>query len=341
MTTTNSLSNPRPINISIDILKFIAAILITNSHMEILYVDPFKSIATGGSIGNGLFFFCSGFTLFLGRIGRFDNWYKRRINRIYPSVFAWAIISAAFFSVNRNMVDVILYGGHWFVSCIMIYYAVLYFVRRFAMEKLSLIFVLSAIIVLAVYLYCVITKNYFIGIGSFESEKWITGATYFKWVYYFLFMLMGAMFGISKKQWNYNLLPDLVKLGTCIVLFYGVFFLGKKIQIIETFQIISLVPLLGTMFYFYKVANSDLLTKIYNNKYSGAVIKTIAGLCLEIYLVQFVLFTDKMNGIFPANLLIMFIIILVMAYIVRSVSRIFAQTFKDQDYDWKEIVKLY
>ena len=62
MTTTNSLSNPRPINISIDILKFIAAILITNSHMEILYVDPFKSIATGGSIGNGLFFFCSGFT---------------------------------------------------------------------------------------------------------------------------------------------------------------------------------------------------------------------------------------------------------------------------------------
>ena len=81
-------------NISIDILKCIAAILITNSHMGPLY-GKYSILATGGAIGDVLFFFCSGFTLFLGRMGRFDNWYKRRIHRIYPTVFAWAIVGAS------------------------------------------------------------------------------------------------------------------------------------------------------------------------------------------------------------------------------------------------------
>ena len=80
-------------DISIDILKCIAAIVITNSHMELLY-GKYNVLATGGAIGDVLFFFCSGFTLFLGKMGRFDNWFKRRINRIYPTVFAWAIMGA-------------------------------------------------------------------------------------------------------------------------------------------------------------------------------------------------------------------------------------------------------
>ena len=50
-------------NISIDILKCFAALIITNSHMDILY-PKFGALATGGAIGDALFFFCSGFTLF-------------------------------------------------------------------------------------------------------------------------------------------------------------------------------------------------------------------------------------------------------------------------------------
>ena len=74
---------------SIDILKCIAAIIITNSHMDLLY-GKYVVLATGGAIGDALFFFCSGYTLFLGRNSDFFNWYKRRINRIYPTIFAWA-----------------------------------------------------------------------------------------------------------------------------------------------------------------------------------------------------------------------------------------------------------
>ena len=97
-------------NIGIDILKFFAALFITNSHMELLY-GKYSALATGGAIGDVLFFFCSGFTLFLGRMGRFDNWYKRRINRIYPTVFAWAILGAFFFNQHFSMDYTIIHGG--------------------------------------------------------------------------------------------------------------------------------------------------------------------------------------------------------------------------------------
>lgn len=82
------------------------------------------------------------------------------------------------------------------------------------------------------------------------------------------------------------------------------------------------------------------MKRLYNNRILGWCIKFIGGLCLEIYLAQSVLFTDKMNSVFPLNIFIMFVIIIFAAYILRCFARIFSQTFKDGDYDWKAIVKL-
>ncbi len=70
-------------NKAIVVFKFFAALLITYSHMGLLF-PKFGGLVTGGAIGDGVFFFCSGFTLFLGRDGGFLNWYKRRVGRIYP-----------------------------------------------------------------------------------------------------------------------------------------------------------------------------------------------------------------------------------------------------------------
>ena len=92
-------------DVSVDILKFFAVILITNSHMAHLYVK-FSALATGGAIGDVFFFFCSGFTLFLSKQRRFDNYYKRRINRIYPTVFMWALLASVLFNNKDNMQEI-------------------------------------------------------------------------------------------------------------------------------------------------------------------------------------------------------------------------------------------
>lgn len=296
-------------NIGIDILKCVAAIMITNSHMELLY-GKYSILATGGAIGDVLFFFCSGFTLFLGRMGRFDNWYKRRINRIYPTVFAWAILSAFVFNNKLPMDYIIIHGGGWFVTCIMIYYIALYFIQRFCLSRLKLIFGIVSII-------CII---WYLSIERPEGYN-MYGNTYFKWCHYFLFMLLGAIMGISKKEYQYYLRKDLLLLLLSIIVYYSVLFAGHKSPIMEELQIISLIPLLFVTFYFYKVCNNELLKQIYNKKITGWFIKFIGGLCLEIYLVQSSLFTDKMNSIFPFNLFIMFVIIVLAAYILGIFSK--------------------
>lgn len=322
------MNNLKKRNIGIDVLKCIAAVLITNSHMDILYSNDI--FATGGSIGNSLFFFASGFLLFLKPMGRFDNWYKKRVNRIYPTVFAWAILSTLFFDAQDDIINIILYGGDWFITCIMIYYVVIYFINQYMRNYLMLSWVISTLIVVVWYILLDKPTGYD-----------MNGITYFKWGYYFLFMLMGAMMGGAEKQLRHRFGSDLLKLIGCVVLYYAILLGSRQFEILNQLQILSLLPLLGTTYYFYKVANSDPLKQIYQHKIGGAVIKIIGGLCLEIYLVQVSLFTDQFNDYFPLNLIATFFVILIAAYILRCSSRLLSQIFKDQDLDWKGVFRLY
>ena len=97
-------------NLSIELFKFIAVVLVINSHMELLY-GKYSFLATGGAIGDCMFFFASGFTIFLGRGGTFDNWYKRRIRRIYPSLMAWALILPIINNKLITVSDLVAGGG--------------------------------------------------------------------------------------------------------------------------------------------------------------------------------------------------------------------------------------
>lgn len=317
-------------NTSIDLLKFLACILITNSHMDELYVNC-SYLATGGAIGDVLFFFCSGFTLFMGRMDRFDNWYKRRINRIYPSVFALAIVTSFFFNSTYNMKYILLQGGGWFVSCIMIYYIILYFIRKYFINRLDIVFIIISIIVLIWYVFFFDDKHI----------EWMYKDTYFKWCHYFLFMLLGAIIGISKREFSYNFKLDLLKLMCCTILFYGIQYVGVLYPLLAYGQVVSLVPLLGITFYCYKLANTKQVKQIYQNKYIQWGILCVGGLCLEVYLIQPFCRTTALNHLFPLNLIVISIVIVIMAYITRCIGRFFAQTFNAQSgYNWKEIIKI-
>ena len=66
----------------LDFLKFVAAVLITNSHFIPVYKDVNVGLATFGVHGHAMFFFVAGFLIMKGllkRKERFDNWMKRRL----------------------------------------------------------------------------------------------------------------------------------------------------------------------------------------------------------------------------------------------------------------------
>lgn len=175
-------------NKAIVAFKFFAALLITYSHMALLF-PKYSGLVTGGAIGDGLFFFCSGFTLFLGRDDGFLNWYKRRVSRIYPSIIMWALLSAVAFAWVWNITDVITTPKYWFIPCIMIYYAIFYVIRRFLMRYMKAVFYGSflAITILSFY---VLDMNHSVMYAQVSFMR----------IYYFMFMLLGAITALDLQK---------------------------------------------------------------------------------------------------------------------------------------------
>ena len=321
-------------DIAIDIVKFWAVLLIINSHADVMY-PKLQMLATGGAIGDCLFLFCSGFTLLLGGgNSNFGHYYKRRISRIYPSVFA-AVAFIHIVSGNPTIGWYELICTKPFIMAIMIYYILLYYIREYARERILMIFVLIAIISLIVYALWFPYK--------FETgSKGLYGYhSYYRWIPYFGSMLLGAFIGMKRKELNYRPWLDSLKLMACLGIFYGIQFCAKVYRPIAPLQVVTILPLMGIVLYLYKCCNAKWFAFLYQSKYGHWIVMFVGSLCLESYLIHFSLFTDKMNGIWPLNLLIIVVVILACSYLVRCIARLFQQTFQSEDYEWKKIFSAF
>ena len=313
-------------NLSLELVKFLAVLTVANHWMAPLYVK-YGFLASGGAIGDVLFFFASGYTLFLGRFGRFDNWYKRRIKRIFPTV----IMSAALFSIlnirQLTIGQVICGGGLWFIKCIMLYYVVLYFVRKYAETKPLFPFLISGMVILIWFLF------------EDSSKVFMYGETYFKWSHYFLFMLMGAYLGNKTIEIKARPIKDATMFVLSLFVFYGLWFLGGKYEWIAHLQLLTLLPLMGIVVNIYKLCCAQWTLKMLRSKL-GLCLRFVAGLCLEVYVVSDVVvdfMVGKLTSIFPLNLVVAFVMIVALAYITRCLARIFSQIFEKEDMDWKKV----
>jgi len=61
---------------------------------------------------------------------------------------------------------------------------------------------------------------------------------------------------------------------------------------------------------------------------------------LEVYLVQYALFTDRWNGVFPLNIPLMYLLIFIVAYGLKCLAQLFSQFFSKADFEWKRVFKL-
>ncbi len=309
---------------AIDFVKFVALFLVLNSHMAISYVGGAKSLATGGAIGDALFFFASGFTLFLGKDLNFANWFKRRINRIYPSLIAVATIGAAVFSINDSFVDVFLAKKYWFIQCIFVLYPLLFLAKKYVSNHVLLLGILTPVI-MAIYP--------FISNGSF-----FYGRGYYRWAVYLLFILLGAIMGKKRetiKQMNVWLAMLLTVV--CMVVWYCMAYLLTTSWML----IVSVFPLMGVAVFMYYIGKSKPFEKLFHTKVGGPILVTMGALCLESYLIQKMIITDRWNGIFPLNIPLIMVCVLLASYCAKLLSNLITQIFDSQPLDWKKIFKIY
>ena len=123
------------------------------------------------------------------------------------------------------------------------------------------------------------------------------------------------------------------------MVYYAIAIMSQRNETVNKIQLISLIPLLGTILSTYTLCNCNKAKELFNNRTLNNIIMFVGGLCLEIYLIQIPLLKIDLGLPFPANYVTMFALIISSAYILRCLARIFSQTFNKQDYNWKEVFK--
>ncbi|WP_405247880.1 acyltransferase family protein [Cellulophaga sp. Asnod2-G02] len=316
----------------LDFLKFIAAIMITNSHYIPLYEGHNTSFATLGVHGNALFFFISGFFLTKisdknGKYIKFEYWIKKKIIRLWPTLIVFFVFANLLFAKEISWFDFIFAGQYWFVRCFIVSFSLIYFLIKYLKQYSKLLLILS--VILTTLLISVLPKQ--------------SGSIYHSYHYicYFSSMMLGVNISLYKEK----IIPKnlILDLSLCVISFgsyFAVMFLGKgRFDNWYYIQLLAILPLLIFLYYSYKVVSYQWCSNLSNYKI-WSIIFLVSSLTYEIYIVQFDIISDKLNQWYPMNTVITFFYIVVAAYILRVSTNFFLQLFSNKDWNIKKIIKL-
>lgn len=288
----------------ITLLRALSAMIITNAHYTGIY--PTDLIANGGLLGDVIFFAVSGFCLANIRLN-FGRWYIKRICRIYPAVI---IITAIYLIIGlyKWLGEGIGEFIHWFVyptnyhfvASIIVLYIPYYFIKKYIIrddynsdrKTLICFFTVLAMHILT-YIF-VYDKTYY-HIDNVREP--------FIRFLFFESMLLGLYFKIkhvdfTKDNKKYNWL--------CTTVVFVIYFISKTLfshrTTISQFQIVNQIVLLILLFFVFKsfAGIEEQLKRMPKKLY--ILIKYIADITLEIYVVQYALIPIFRNaGVFPLN----------------------------------------
>lgn len=306
----------------VDVLRCIATILITNSHYNAIW--PVAAFATGGSLGNTLFFAISGFCLSNTQNTDFVRWMKNRILRIYPAVWIVTVIEFVFLTPSihsiRDCITYFIYPTQfWFVSAIMLFYGLFYIIDKYLAKFVDRIIIANGIFYLFVYIFVV------------DKNTWsIEGAGFFKWIFYFEVMLIAYSYKKGVLHFS-EVMPfkASIRLFIVLVVYFGFKFVISMSSILLKFQfIVHLVSIvfLKTSFEWGFSLESFLKKRKDELWFKG--LSRIGKITLEIYLVQTFLIRAFCGYVFPLNLIVVTISILVCAEALHYLVILFLSRLK-------------
>lgn len=311
-------------------LRFIAIILVINSHMDILY--PVQWLATGGAIGNSLFFMLSSYGLLLSEKSNhqsFSGYFIKRINRIYPAVWVnillFVLPLAAFyyftspfwyaeivseFALNQplSLLGVIFYPptAHWFLQALMLFYLFgFFFISNYSFKKLSVGFLFLSLLYIFFYLQ------------FSDYSSWVTESTLlFKIIFYAMIFLSGIYFAAINERIIYRGIVDWLALLLMLIVIYVHKFMmlngfSGELQFIEQ---LAIFPLL---YYCLKVSKSTFVIEtLMKQPVIAGFISVIAAMTLELYMVHGAtrILIHQFIATFPVNVILYLLITFMISY---------------------------
>lgn len=319
--------------LSLELMKFFAILMITNSHFQLIYKDYNIGFATLGVHGNALFFFVSGYLLTMGlqkKVSYF-GWLKTRIKRVVVPLLVISLMVSYFF--DEVWLSVFLSKQYWFIHCIIGYYFAFYWIAKVLHKKESN--------VLRLFLYFIIVVvSLAIGVcfpvfeGSIFHSHW----------HYFCHLSIMVLGGIVFLNKSFVLgVRPIIHIMVCVVTFIAYFFvisIGKgHNDYLYYLQMLAIIPLHIFCITLFGVLSNTKFNKVQGKKIIRPFL-WISSLSLEVYLVQFYIITDRYNSFFPLSIIMMFMMIFMVAYCYRILLNIITIFFTDDSFIWKRILSL-
>lgn len=307
----------------VDLLRCVATTLITNSHYNEIW--PVAAMATGGALGNTLFFAISGFCLSSEKNYSFFGWFKKRLLRIYPAVWIVTLIEFVFHNPSIHSAgDIITFFIYptqfWFISAIVLFYVVFFIITKYCDDHLNTVIAAIALVYFGVY---------FLGL---DRSAWIIeGSGYFKWIFYFEVMLIAYSYKkASLKSSSNRSIPGLsIVLSLTVLLYFSFKLLINKFAFLMNFQfiihIISIVFMLEC-FEWGKAIEEQL--KCESNSAWFKCVVWVGKMSLEIYLVQTFVIRLFKTIVFPGNLFVTTLMILLLAFLLHCITGFISKCLK-------------
>lgn len=309
-------------------LRAIACILITNSHQEEIY--PIRILASGGLLGDVIFFAISGYCLYSMKQQSFGKWYVKRLRRVYPPVWLTAgtfLVTGIYGTVGiRRVLELMFYPTHYhFVASILVLYILFYILMKFinrypGQQTRYLGYAAVAAAVLYFVLFYTVYDNSYYHIDDVNNKM--------IWHLFILSMMIGCYFRLNEEKYlNKGGILPWIATAVCAVLYFGTKFGASRGMIPAQLQWVNQLTLLILLACIFRcfIGAEKLVRKIPSAIW--APIRTIADMAFELYLAQAVIIPTFNTGkdTFPYNFLITISITFLCGWLVHHATNIILQ----------------
>ncbi|MEB3296467.1 MAG: acyltransferase [Cyanobacteriota bacterium] len=298
MAVRSSTSSNKGHLYSLDLIKALGIVLVINSHLDDVYKSPL--LATGGALGNSLFFLASGVGLGYGWAHhgpqQLGTWYQRRILRIYPSltilniIFLLATFSSFAKQSPQEIFSFLIYPTpYFFIAAIMLFYIPGYFLLRAQSTRVLVATIFAS---LGVYFAWYTTLD----LRNFTIE----GESYFRWVFYFIVFVIGLLYARLKTTQDN---PDTASaplrglLSTlsqhpvpALACSFGFFAISKFIfrdstPLVMNFQFLVQFFTLMLTWYVFQVSET-VACQLQRHRFAWPLVSLLSAITLELYLLD-------------------------------------------------------
>ncbi len=310
------------------VLRTIACLLITNSHGEAVY--PIRILASGGLLGDVIYFAISGYCLYSLKDTKFLPWYGKRLKRVYIPTWLTAglfIATHIYGQISwQRKLHLLIYPTHYhFVASILVLYIIFFFAVKLInhdpdQRQKRLLLVTSATAILFFLLFYTVYDRSYYHIDNVNNRM--------IWHLYFISMMIGAYFRMNTEKY----LGKRNVLSWVGILFSGGLYAATKVCctrgiIPPALQWINQLTLLILLVFIFRsfIGMEDVIQKLPESVMSP--IRFIADMAFEIYLAQAVIIPTFNTGkeTFPYNFLIVMSITFLCAYGVHIVTNMIVQ----------------